>query len=231
MFCYKCGKQLDDGSQFCVSCGAVLSRKSESVKTENMKTGNTVNSDDSEKFSKLYIDKNEKVVSFLGSSYVMNYLNSGELKEGACLLTDKRIYYKGKSYKKSGEHLIKNKEETIVDVKDITASGFTESVNTGLLIKSWILLILTLFIFLAFPSPIEVWEDIADHFNYAIIYIVEAILIVFTIINFVKYSLQRVKLFYIAFAGGTLAFKATDYSYRDIHKFNRSLRKVINNIK
>ena len=75
--------------------------------------------------SNLFVDANEKEISTLGSNYLRNFLSTGSLENGFCTVTDKRVYFRGKCYTKSGNNYKSTKEEKTVDLKDVTGTGFT----------------------------------------------------------------------------------------------------------
>lgn len=198
MFCKKCGKEIRNGATFCSECGTAI----ENISEENKNSTDTNN---------LFFSPNEREVAVLGSSFLMNYISAGEIRNGSCVLSDKRVYFKGKCYSREGGRLIKTAEESTVDIKDITASGFSYSSKAGIFILGCFFAILT-FIMLIFISTFGGFFYIG---------------LLATIATFIVHSLTKVKLFYIAFAGGKIAFRASDYSHSEIQRFQKKLRLTI----
>ncbi|MDE6679534.1 MAG: zinc ribbon domain-containing protein [Ruminococcus sp.] len=198
MVCKKCGKEIRNGATFCSECGTAVEICSE----ENKNSTDTNN---------LFFSSNEREIAVLGSSFLMNYISAGKISSGSCVLSDKRVYFKGKCYSREGGRLIKTAEESTVDIKDITASGFSYSSKAGIFILGCFFAILT-FIMLIFISTF------GDFFYIGLLA---------TIATFIVHSLTKVKLFYIAFAGGKIAFKASDYSHGEIQRFQKKLRLTI----
>ena len=83
-----------------------------------------------DKFRGKLVDNNETVLSILGNSLAERYLKTGELGNGFAILSDKRVYFKGKCLARCGRTLfLPNTKEKAVDLDDITGSGFVYSKN------------------------------------------------------------------------------------------------------
>ena len=121
MLCKKCGKEIKNGATFCSECGTTV----ENISKENKNSTDTNN---------LFFSPDEREVAVLGSSFLMNYISAGNISNGSCVLSDKRVYFKGKCYSREGGRLIKTAEESTVDIKDITASGFSYSSKAGIFV-------------------------------------------------------------------------------------------------
>lgn len=201
MICENCHAEIRNDVKFCGQCGADTSNMSK------VPVG----------FKKIFIDSNEKNISVLGSSFLRNFLTTQELSKAFCLLSDKRVYFKGKCYKREGGKFIKTIEESTVDLKNITASGFSETKKIGFLV-SGVLFFVTSLIFLILLLGVD------DDFLFGLI--ISGIL---SLIMFIAYAFSKIRLFFIAFAGGGISFKASDYSVNELQEFNRALRITIDN--
>lgn len=73
----------------------------------------------------------EQVVVVLGGSYLRNYLATGQLTSGFSIVTDKRVYFKGKLFRKDAndKHLRLKQSEYTVDLEDVTGTTISK-VNT-----------------------------------------------------------------------------------------------------
>ncbi len=168
--------------------------------------------------NKLFVDSNEKEVATLGGDYLRNFLATGSLANGFCGVSDKRVYFKGKCYTKSGSHYKSTKEERIVDLKDITGTGFSKT-------KSFTLFILMI-ISIAWAVFSLVMCASAESLDQAIAWIMTfAPAIIFV----VWYMLYNIRIFEISFAGGKIAFKASNYSEQEIQEFQKALRTAKDN--
>jgi len=197
MNCKNCGAELKTNDSFCMQCG--------------------MSAENSVEFNHFFIDPNENKIAVLGSSFLRNFMVTGEISNGSCVLSDKRVYFKGKCYNREGGRLTKTVEESGLDVKDITASGFSESRKIGFLIMGWIFVLLAVvfLLFIDFLGGVSVVGTTGG--------------CVIALLMFLAYGFSKFKLFFIAFAGGKLAFKATNYSQPEIQMFQKALRTVIDN--
>lgn len=199
MFCKKCGAEIKDDAKFCPKCGEA----SESINS----TAASAAAEPIE-FNKIFFDPKERQIAVLGSSFLRNILSAGGVSSGSCVLSDKRLYFKGVCFTKENGRFIRTDEESTVGVKDITASGFTKYSQLNFLIFGIILMIIA--IFLVRLNPV-----------YGIVAAFVAL------IPFLAFYLTKVKLFYVAFSGGKIAFRASDYSQKEMQEFQKALRLTI----
>ena len=80
-YCHECGTVLIDG--LCPKC---LEREESLKKDQNPK------------LTKLFVSPDEKVVAVLGDSYFQNFIHDRSIKKGFAVVSDKRVYFKGKLY-------------------------------------------------------------------------------------------------------------------------------------
>ena len=207
MICKKCGAEIKSEARFCPKCGELVESTSAQAVAQPVESANSGN---------LFFDPHEKKVAVLGSSFLRNYLNAGEMSNDSCVLSDKRVYFKGKCYNREGGHLTKTVEESTIDIKDITASGFSKSSKVGFLIAGVFLLIAAAFLLILSMS------GAGDE-----VFFMSLLPAILGVATLVIYALTKIKLFYIAFAGGKIAFKASDYSQKEMQEFQRALRLTI----
>ena len=67
----------------------------------------------------------ESLIMKIGSGYVENFLSGVGLRNNTAILTNKRVYYSGKSYASFGIGVKRCKAVQSVDLKDITARVYT----------------------------------------------------------------------------------------------------------
>lgn len=175
--------------------------------------------------SNLFVDANEKEISTLGSNYLRNFLSTGSLENGFCTVTDKRVYFRGKCYTKSGNNYKSTKEEKTVDLKDVTGTGFT------FIKRFWLMILAILCTIWAVVLTVASLSEIRDSevLYYFSITFFTAILP--TIVLWGLYWFLKVKVFEISFAGGKIAFKASSYNENEVNNFQRALRQAKDNYK
>ena len=169
----------------------------------------------------MFVDANEQQIAVLGGNYLSNFLSTGSIENGFCVLSDKRVYFRGKCYYKSGGEYKARSEERMVDVKDITGTGFAETRLFGLKILGIVSLVWALLMTVSVATSkhlVNGW--MAMYFSIGLL---PAILV------WAAYFFVRLKVFEISFAGGHIAFKASQYDAAEMQNFQKSVRKAKDN--
>lgn len=167
----------------------------------------------------MFVDANEQQIAVLGGNYLSNFLATGSIEKGFCVLSDKRVYFRGKCYYKSGGDYKARSEERVVDVKDITGTGFAETRLFALKILAVIVL--------AWPA-IPTFLDVLTYGRFSL----ESWLglgVLPSLIVWAAYFFVKSKVFEISFAGGHIAFKASQYDAAEMQNFQKSVRKAKDN--
>lgn len=220
MICNQCGKQLSDGAKFCPVCGAQTNSQSATRQQAQGNGTSYANNQQQEdrkisSIEEVLVDKNEKQIAVLGSGYLSSFLHGGTLDKGFGILTDKRYYFKGKCYTKSGRGFAKTDEEWTVDVKDITATGFMFGRKISLLVLAIISVI-------AGIAPVFSGVFYGDE---GVPFLIGGI--VLGIIFLVAYILSKRSMYFVTFAGGSIALKTSKYGgVKEIRKFDKTLRQT-----
>ena len=178
--------------------------------------------------SNLFVDANEKEISTLGSNYLRNFLSTGSLENGFCTVTDKRVYFRGKCYTKSGNNYKSTKEEKTVDLKDVTGTGFTFIKRFWLVILA---ILCTIWAVVLTFSLVASLPELNESEGWSSILLVIFVAILPTIVLWGLYWFLKVKVFEISFAGGKIAFKASSYNENEVNNFQRALRQAKDNYK
>ena len=178
--------------------------------------------------SNLFVDANEKEISTLGSNYLRNFLSTGSLENGFCTVTDKRVYFRGKCYTKSGNNYKSTKEEKTVDLKDVTGTGFTFIKRFWLMILA---ILCTIWAVVLTFSLVASLPELNESEGWSSILLVIFVAILPTIVLWGLYWFLKVKVFEISFAGGKMAFKASSYNENEVNNFQRALRQAKDNYK
>lgn len=122
IFCPKCGysAQKQEGAQG-YSSAEQYNNASQQPNSTYQNYQNFQNSNNSD----IVFDSNEKIISVLGNNFLQTFISSGTLGKGFAILSDKRIYFKGKCLTRIGSHWVTSKEERAVNIEDVTGTGFT----------------------------------------------------------------------------------------------------------
>ncbi len=167
--------------------------------------------------SQFFVNKNERLISTLGNSYIQNFISNGILSKGFSFITDKRVYFQGKSYNvfynNSGNpKIVKNSRSQIVDLKDVTG---TEIKHYNPI--HYLIIAIVFFIFLLILLSIG--------FSEFKIYIIPIILAYVFL-----YFKNKISLISIQYAGGEIAFDIRWFSQNEIDNFQKQLRLAKDNV-
>ncbi len=170
------------------------------------------------KFTRLFMNPNEKLVATLGNNYIQNYLHNGSVRNGFAVVSDKRAYFYGTSYTisyngRGNPNANKMSRSQVVDLKDVTGSGFIRMVNIGYAVLAWALVIISIFL-------IMLLYDIEE--GLAVIGGLAALSALLFLIY--KYYDNKLSLISIQYAGGEIAFDIRWFSGQEINNFHQQLR-------
>ncbi len=170
------------------------------------------------RFTWLFMSPNEKLVATLGNNYIQNYLHNGSVRNGFAVVSDKRAYFYGTSYTisyngRGNPNANKMSRSQVVDLKDVTGSGFIRMVNIGYAILAWALVIISIFL-------IMLLYDIEE--GLAVIGGLAALSAILFLIY--QYYDNKLSLISIQYAGGEIAFDIRWFSGQEINNFHQQLR-------
>lgn len=224
MFCEKCGTALIDG--VCPKC----------VENEN----NAVSKSE-ERFKDFFMSPNEKMVAVLGNSYLANFLQDRSVEKGFIVVSNKRVYFEGKKYNfgENGE-IEEVYNSRVVDLRDVTGTGFDAYVNRHWLYGAIILIVLLVIcpIFIKIysffkVSKVMMGENVSFatfNANFNIIKMVisslisNAILVLPALYCFYRYQKSELSLIVVQYAGGEMGYELSWFSNQEIDLFQKDLR-------
>lgn len=96
----------------------------------------------------ILFNQDEKIVSVLGNNLAQKFISTGKIGDGFAVLSDKRLYFKGKCFYKKNKGFYKKSEEKAVDLKDVTGTGFEHYKPIGLLIGGIACVVLGVLLFI-----------------------------------------------------------------------------------
>lgn len=241
MFCAKCGTQLPDGAAECPNCHAKVEREinfsdvtkfagqqMQNAGRQAQKASETVTAKIKEKdeqlkaerkikeVSDIFVDPSEQVIMMLRGGYLENLIKEGQLAKGVCVLTDRRLYYRGKCFTRFGRGFSRIDEEQTVDLQDISCSGFIFLRN---LFMKILMILSAVFMVLMFCCGLAAYEYDAEFFYFMAL----CGLIGCAVFGFL-YWLSKRTMYEISFAGGSLAIKLSIGEIREARSFDKKLR-------
>lgn len=167
----------------------------------------------------ILIDPHENITAIIGNSFAQTFLSTGQIGKGFAVLSDKRVYFKGKCLYKTGKKYVSRMEERVVDLNDVTGSGFIRFNPTYLLVMGIIMPIIAIITLIV----TFIWVKVIA------MLILAAGLLVSGIIMLTKYFRKKTTIFKIDYAGGSIGFDLRLIPYSEAEYFNRSLRTCKDN--
>lgn len=169
---------------------------------------------DVRKLTTLFASPDERLVAVLGNTIAETFLSTGVLGNGFAVLSDKRVYFRGRCFARIGKHFSVRTEERVVDVQDITGTGFVFSNPIWLLVLSVIF----------FCGIIVGVKCLQSDMTVAIIFLTAAPVIGFILL--MVYSSAKHTLFEISFAGGGIAFDVRWFSAEEAQFFQKNIKLI-----
>ena len=180
-------------------------------------------------YNQIFVEPDEKLLATLGNGWATNLLFHN-LKKCNALLTDKRLYFQGTFFSGSGKSLTSQRAEKVIDLEDITGTGFVYSKGVGalmILIDLLILAALSAIGILIGGWVISSRGDIND--TAVACGIVGFVLGV--IVDIVSILLSRKTHFAIEYAGGGISFNAKIVGIADVRYFQKQIRRAKDKVK
>ena len=206
MFCTKCGKELPTGVTVCSECGNSIGNSGNEVKQ--------INEEDIKKdtvYEKMFISPDEQYIASLGDNYLNSYLASKKIECCIAILSSYRIYLYGTIIDDNIGSFSRERTEKIVNVEDITGTGFVYS-EPGL----WKLIIGILLIVIGIVG---------------ILLIIPLVCLIPGLLLITSYLQDRGSTFFIEYAGGYIRFDASIYGIEESQDFHKQIRRIQDSLK
>lgn len=238
MYCSSCGGKLQDGAEECPICGRIIednnSAEVGSVVQRDVSREKHLNKLKKEDkienaVKKVFSSDGEKYITSLGNSYLQNFLFDGSLRKGFCVVSDKRVYFKGTTYtittsNNGKKRARKYKSSRTIDLYDVTGTGCVKIVRGFSLAMAYILLV-SMALLGVIPVIACIVALAAEAFKaiFAILLLLPIFLVLFLIIKWID-VLKNKSYVVIQYAGGEIAFDVKWFGKNEIDVFQKELR-------
>ena len=198
MKCNNCGNEVE--GEFCNNCGT--------------KATNNTN-----KYAKLLIEEGEDVIAVLGNNIAQTFISTGVIGKGFSLLSNKRLYIKGKCLVRKGKAVFSKTEEKTVDLNDITGTGFIYNNAFWAKIIAIICGVMTIpFAANGLLGNMALMPPFCIYFVLGVIF-------------FAIYKIYNYSAFEISYAGGNIAFDLHWITEKEAKEFQRQVVLMKQNVK
>ena len=157
-----------------------------------------------------FVDSDEYVVKTLGNGYLQNIVTTGSAANTTAILTQKRLYFSGTCYENKGLAFKKVKASKIIDLEDITGTGFLHKSHIVFLI----LAILCLMLAIGFASDFDDWGGLM------------ILLLIAMVIFFLIWIFKRISLFTVEYACGKIGFDVKWLNINVISDFQKQIHRM-----
>lgn len=218
-FCTKCGAELING--VCPNCSEAQAAVQYKQPEAQYQQQPFVEQDTDERLKSFFINPKEKFVCALGNGYLQTFLDSGALGKGFALVSDKRVYFKGKAFEMRGGEFNKKSVTATVDLKDVTGTE-TKKINPiALLVWGIVFAALAICLFLIDAAMLNdlYYSCLSGLGTFSgFIFLLPAILFI------VNYFAKRKKVLIIMFDGIGIAFPVNWFPAKEGENFQKMLR-------
>ena len=171
-------------------------------------------------FTAMFASPDERLVSVLGNNIAQTFFATGTIGKGFAVLSDRRVYFKGKCLQRTGKRFSAIHEERVVDVSNVTGTGFVHTKPVWLLVISIVLFVLAAVYFVVSVA------------NLAFIGLLAVLLFGGLGGLFLwLYNSRKRTIFEIAFAGGGIGLDASWIDAQEAEFFQKNIRLVGDNLK
>lgn len=169
---------------------------------------------DISKLTTMFVSPEERPVAVLGNNAAETFLSTGVLGNGFAVLSNKRVYFRGRCFTRTGKRFSIRSEERVVDVQNITGTGFIYNDPT------WLAVLATIFAAFSVLFVVAAVEKSVDWVFASLVSLSVAV------ICGVCYRAKRRTLFEISFAGGGIAFNVSWFPKEEAQFFQKNLKLV-----
>lgn len=207
MKCNNCGNEFE--GNFCDKCGTAVQEKETRFE---------------QKIKESFVEPEENLVDILGTNTAKTFFSTGVLGNGFAVLSDKRMYFKGRCYVRAGKGFFKKMEERVVDLNDITGTGFVHNKNIITTILYYVAFAISCAIWFSWPfwgiyyATGKQWAKKVAWGIQCIFWMMPLFYIIYKAFNY--------SLFEVSYAGGGIAFDLSWITKADSDNFQKTLQKA-----
>lgn len=165
--------------------------------------------------SDIFASPDEQLVAILGNNAAQTFFSTGTVGNGFIVLSDRRVYFRGRCLRRTRRHFSYMREERTVDVGNVTGTGFVHINHVWMKVLAIILAAYGTFgLIFSFIEPE-----------------LPSFLITFAALGgaallFWRYKITRKSVFEISFAGGGIGLDVYQFKAGESEFFQKSIKLV-----
>lgn len=172
----------------------------------------------------VFVNSNEEVKTILGNSYLKDFIENKRISTGCVVVTDKRIYSRGKAFTMKKMKMKTSYSTKIVDIKDVTGTGTNTRFRLGLVLILALLASYIVNVTIDVPSLVFNSEGQFRVYHYFPMLLLTTPIFIIVFIWGLK-SKFTTNMLEVNYAGGTIGYNTSWYSVEEVNEFMRVLRK------
>lgn len=165
----------------------------------------------------IFASPDERLEAVLGTNAAQNFLSTGIMGNGFIILSDRRVYFRGRCLKRVGKRFTYIREDRTVDVENVTGIGFVHFDHLWRKVLGIIFSVLT--------AAALILGAFLDDFLDDFLFLASATLVI-AVIFFVRYAMTKRSVFEIAFAGGGFGLNVRWLSPQESENFQKTIKLV-----
>jgi hypothetical protein len=163
-----------------------------------------------------FYEDDEELIAVLGKGYLQSILSGQGIQKGSLILTNKRVYFKGKRYERTGGGFKSYFGQSVINVHDCVSGNRIQISKIGLLLLGILLLIVGGFFLYRFISVLLWCCFIWFYFMPSLLFALGVFLII-------RYAMKKFEIFYIEYSGGAIGTNCGWFSNQEINEFQKTL--------
>lgn len=167
----------------------------------------------------IFASPDERLEAVLGTHAAQNFFTTGVLGNGFIILTDRRVYFRGRCLRREGKRFIYMREDRTVDVENVTGTGFVHFDHIWMKVVGIILAVFTAYIFIGTLFSL----DDSDAWIFALVALGLGLATAFF---FWRYKATKRTVFEVAFAGGGFGLGMRWMSPEESANFQKCIKLV-----
>lgn len=223
IICDICGEENPEGTKNCQSCGNQISKvpASQASAAASYSRYKQQSNDTDSIYRSKFVDGDEHMICTLGNGYLENIVANSFLARNTAILTQKRVYFSGHCYFKDGNRWKSSHESKILDIEDVTGTGFTYISFFFYLVMAYTVILGSIVMGIFWMTG--AFGGVKDVGGGLTVMLAGIVLSIPFLIMYIKH---RISVFQIDYAGGQIGFEVKMFGQSESINFQRQIHLI-----